>query len=332
MSWRLLGSEPPFSRIGRPQAQPTIGGSARMLRGGYAMSLKKTLGGLFAVTWLMAGSVIAADLPAPAREPVAPPAFVPGWTFRLTPYGWLTSLNGSQTVRGRSVDVDASFIDIVDNTIGKGGSLIALMLNMEARHGRLALFGDVIGESLTVERSGIRARTAAAGIGGAVGLALDMKVKMAIVEAGAAYEIGSFGHVAIDVLAGARYWRQKLELGLDIGTAANLGDLVIARGRALARSGSVDWVDAFAGLRARISLAPNHQLEFRGDLGAGGSKLTWHALAAYAYDFKTTNGVTYSAVIGYKALYVDYSQGAGLSRYEFDMLQHGPVIGLSVRF
>jgi len=55
-------------------------------------------------------------------------------------------------------------------------------------------------------------------------------------------------------------------------------------------------------------------------------------LATYAYDFKTTNGVTYSAVIGYKALYVDYVQGSGLSRYEFDMLQHGPVLGLSVRF
>lgn len=281
---------------------------------------------------LLAAPVAAADLtPRPPSQPV-PPSFVPGWTFRVTPYGWLTSLNGSQMVRGRGVDVNASFVDIVESTIGEGGSLVALMLSMEARNGRLALFGDVIGEKITIERSGLKTRGPAPGVGAAVGAAVDMQFQMAILEAGAAYEIGNIGPVAFDVLAGARYWYQKLDLGLDIATTVNVGDLAIRGGRAIAQSGSVDWIDAFAGIRARVSLAPNHHLEFRGDLGAGGSKFTWQALAAYAYDFKTTNGITYSAVIGYKALYVDYVQGSGLSRYEFDMLQHGPVLGLSVRF
>ncbi|KAB0265749.1 hypothetical protein [Microvirga brassicacearum] len=39
----------------------------------------------------------------------------------------------------------------------------------------------------------------------------------------------------------------------------------------------------------------------------------------------TYNGITFSGVIGYRALYVDYVQGEGRQRYEFDMLQHGPV-------
>lgn len=281
---------------------------------------------------LLAAPVAAADLTLPSRAEPAPPSFIPGWTFRVTPYAWLTSLNGSQVVRGRGVDVDASFVDIVENTVGEGGSLVALMLSMEARNGRLALFADVIGEKITLDRSGLRTRGPVPGVGAAVGAAVDMKFQMAILEAGAAYEIGSLGPVAFDVLAGARYWYQKLDLGLDIASTVNLGDLVVGGTRAIARSGSVDWIDAFAGLRARVELAPNHHLQLRGDLGAGGSKFTWHALAAYAYDFKTSNGVTYSAVIGYKALYVDYVQGSGLSRYEFDMLQHGPVLGLSVRF
>lgn len=286
---------------------------------------------VWAGSMLLAAPVAAADLTPPRSQP-APPSFVPGWTFRVTPYGWLTSLNGSQMVRGRGVDVNASFVDIVESTVGEGGSLVALMLSMEARNGRLALFGDIIGEKITIERSGLKTRGPAPGVGAAVGAAVDMQFQMAILEAGAAYEIGSMGPVAIDVLAGARYWYQKLDLSLDIATTVNLGDLLIGRGRAIARSGSVDWIDAFAGMRARVSLAPNHHLEFRGDLGAGGSKFTWQALAAYAYDFKTTNGVTYSAVIGYKALYVDYVQRSGPSRYEFDMLQHGPVLGMSVRF
>jgi hypothetical protein len=37
-------------------------------------------------------------------------------------------------------------------------------------------------------------------------------------------------------------------------------------------------------------------------------------------------------VLGYKALYVDYSEGEGRGRYEFDMLQHGPVLGVIMRF
>lgn len=276
--------------------------------------------------------VAAADLPIAPQSQPEPPAFLPGWTFRATPYGWLTSLNGSQMIRGRGVDVNANFIDIVDSTIGNGGSLVALMLNMEARNGRLALFGDIIGEKITIKQSGLKSRTVAPGVAGTIGAAVDLQFKMAIIEAGAAYEIGTFGPVAFDVLAGARYWYQKMDLGVDLAGTVDLGDLAIRRGLAIARSGSVDWIDAFAGARARVALAPNHHLELRGDLGAGGSKFTWQALAAYAYDFKTTNGVTYSAVIGYKALYVDYVQGSGRSRYEFDMLQHGPVVGMSVRF
>ena len=37
-------------------------------------------------------------------------------------------------------------------------------------------------------------------------------------------------------------------------------------------------------------------------------------------------------LIGYKALYADYAQGQGRKRYEFDILQHGPVVGISLRW
>lgn len=275
--------------------------------------------------------VAAADIAVPAPSQPAP-AFAPGWTFRVTPYGWLTSLNGTQVVRGRGVDIDASFIDIVESTIGDGGSLIALSANVEARHGRFALIGDIIAEQLTISRSGMKSRTPQPGVAGTVGAAVDLQFQMAIVEAGAAYEIGRIGSVAFDVLAGGRYWYQKVDLGVDLAGTFDLNGLVIGAGSAIARSGSVDWVDAFAGVRASISLAPHHNLELRGDIGAGGSDFTWHALAAYTYDFKTKNNVTYSALLGYKALYVDYTRGEGSNRYGFDMLQHGPVVGMSVRF
>jgi hypothetical protein len=275
----------------------------------------------------------AADLPAPAKA-AAPPAPIveTGWTFRATPYAWFTALNGSQTIKGRTMDVNATFADIASNTIGDGGSLVALMMDMEARYGKFALLADVIAESITLDKSGFKTRSVVPGVVGTLGAGLDLNFKMAIVEAGGAYEVGQIGPVAFDLLAGARYWYQKIDATIDVNRTTDLGDLVVAGSRAFARSGSVDWVDAFAGARARVSIAPNQHIEVRGDLGGGGSNFTWNALAAYAYDFTTKNGITYSGVIGYKALYVDYAQGEGRNRYAFDMLQHGPVLGLSIRF
>ena len=93
--------------------------------------------GLLVPLGLLAGSMSdthAADLgpppPSPAIEAPAPL----GWTFRFTPYGWLTALDGTQTVRGRSVKVDASFIDIVEES----DTLVALMGDFEARNGPFA--------------------------------------------------------------------------------------------------------------------------------------------------------------------------------------------------
>ena len=79
-------------------------------------------------------------------------AMPPEWSFRFTPYGWLTSLKGTQTVRGRSTKVDASFIDIVE----KSDSLIALMGNFEARNGPFALYGDLVWSKVGIEGGNVR--------------------------------------------------------------------------------------------------------------------------------------------------------------------------------
>ena len=89
--------------------------------------------------WLVAiDAATSADLGpgAPAEPFVAPPN---QWQFSFTPYGWATSINGSATARGHSVDIDESFIEIVE----KSDSLMALMGYFEARKGPFALFTDV---------------------------------------------------------------------------------------------------------------------------------------------------------------------------------------------
>jgi hypothetical protein len=37
-------------------------------------------------------------------------------------------------------------------------------------------------------------------------------------------------------------------------------------------------------------------------------------------------------MVGYKALSVDYAQGSGVSRYEYDVTMHGPIFGIPARF
>ncbi|WP_262027062.1 hypothetical protein [Microvirga sp. Mcv34] len=276
-----------------------------------------------------AGSTLAADL-APPPAPVIEAPALPSWTYRFTPYGWLTALNGTQTIRGRSVKVDASFADIVE----KSDTLVALMGDFEARNGPLSLFTDVVWSKIGFDGGNIRSRTLAPGVTGTLATSLSLDIEMAIVEVGAAYEVYRTGPLAFDVLAGARYWHQSADLSLAVAGAVSTADLDVVGARAIAHSGSVDWVDPMIGGRIRYTVAPGHELLLRGDIGGFGlgSDFSWQAIGAYGFELGTYQGVTFSGVIGYRALYVDYVQGEGRQRYQFDMLQHGPVLGISARF
>jgi hypothetical protein len=109
---------------------------------------------------------------------------------------------------------------------------------------------------------------------------------------------------------------------------------VVSRNRPIARSGDMDWVDPLVGFRVRHQLAPGQGLVFRADVGGfdAGSQFSWNVLAAYSFTFAVRNGVTYAGLLGYRALSVEYEKGSGVNRYEYDVVQHGPVVGLTVGF
>jgi hypothetical protein len=277
------------------------------------------------------GAALAAD-PAPLAAPNidAPLVMSPAWSFTFVPYGWLTSLDGTQTVRGRSVKVDASFIDIVE----KSDTLVALMGTFVARKGPFSVYSDVVWSKVGVEGNNVRTRTPAPGISGTVGRSLGLDIEMAIVEVGASYEVARAGPLSVDLLGGVRYWYQEADVSLDIVGTVDIGDLERTGALGIARSGSVDWVDPVFGARLRYTVAPGHELFLRGDVGGFGlgSDFSWQAIGGYGFDFGAWQGITFSGIVGYRALYVDYAQGFGRTRYEFDMLQHGPVLGVSMRF
>ena len=291
-----------------------------------------------AVGLVAAQTAFAADLGSgPALPPIA--ASPSPWTLNVTPYGWLPFLQGDVTVKGRTVDIDVNPFELLDHL-----DAVPWMSYIEARRGPLALYNDIffakVGVDASVSRS-VRGLT--------VGADADLDLTLAIIEAGAAYEVARWSsggggslkdapvfqrYTAVDLLAGARYWHQEADLKFGLTSAVDLNGLVVARNRAIARGGDVDWVDPLLGFRIRHGLAPGQELVLRADVGGFdvGSQFSWNVLAAYSFDFAVRNGVTYSGVLGYRALSVDFEKGSGATKYEYDVVQHGPLAGLSLRF
>ena len=185
--------------------------------------------------WLgTTGPATSADLgPGPQTqlvEPVAPPN---QWQFSFTPYGWATSINGSATARGHTVDIDESFIEIVEKS---RNSLMALMGYFEARKGPFALFTDVVWADRVFD--GQRSFDVNRDVSGnpfarlpdfnvTIKGNLDIKgnaqvdYQSLIIQSGAAYEVAKWGtspasYTALDVLGGARYWNQELDISLKV--------------------------------------------------------------------------------------------------------------------
>ena len=78
------------------------------------------------------------ETPATEQAPRIPRSLGQGWNFELGTYFWASSLNGNATVAGQSLQIEASFIDVVQET----DSLLALDLLFVARKGRWGFLLD----------------------------------------------------------------------------------------------------------------------------------------------------------------------------------------------
>jgi hypothetical protein len=59
-----------------------------------------------------------------------------------------------------------------------------------------------------------------------------------------------------------------------------------------------------------------------------GSQFSWQVVGAYGFD-TTCLGTPLHAVIGYRALAVDYSERGRYGKDGLDVVQHGPVMGVT---
>jgi hypothetical protein len=298
--------------------------------------MKSRQSGCAAVTLLLISfqGTESGDLRAAEVGSTVPQSASDTWTFSFTTYAWTPWISGDLTIKGRSFDVDVTAGQVLDALDWSG--IPAWFSYAEARNGRLVLFNDIAYAKLAGSKS--FAKTGPLGIATLSGN-VEADYEQAIVEVGAAYEIWSglnpgLGTAAFDVLAGGRYWHQDTTVSADLTLGLDVAGLTVRGNRVFDKSGSIDWVDPFIGARLRQQLAPGQNLTLRGDLGGFdvGSDFTWQVIATYDFQLCATDRYTIDGYLGYRALSVDYSEGSGTNRYEFDAVQQGPVMGATVRF
>jgi len=285
-----------------------------------------------------------ADLgPGPGASFVEPVAPVNPWTFSFTPYGWFTGINGNVTARNHTVDVNESFIEIAEQS----DMFMALMGYFEARKGRFGFFTDVVWADL-----GFPGHYHAKGspfarfpdIKVSVSGNAQLDYQTTIIQSGVAYEIAKWGNggpgfTALDLLGSARYWNQEADISLNISGTLNIPlkrlglDFRRSKSVAIARSGTLEWVDPVVGARLRHVTASGSEFNLEGDVGGfgAGSEFSWQAVAIYGFDVHAF-GTTMRSVVGYRALSVDYSENTQHGKSGLDWIQHGPILGAAFRW
>jgi len=272
-----------------------------------------------------------------------PPPPTDKWQFSLTPYAWMINVNGDVTARGNSVDINDSFFEIVE----KSDSLLAWMSYFEARKGKFALFTDLVWMdlgfpgSIDVRRSPFaRFPQVAISVKGHA----QLDYQSTIVQSGVAYEVARWQNAAasftaVDVVGSARYWNQDVSLSLNVtGTLEvdleRLG-LSFSRSRqvAVAKANDLEWVDPVVGARVRHQFASGSDFNLEGDVGGfgAGSDFSWQVVGTYGFDTSLC-GTPFHAVLGYRALAVDYSENGKFGKNGIDFVQHGPIMGVTFRW
>jgi hypothetical protein len=254
-----------------------------------------------------------AQTPPSSGQPAAPVApffaggspLVPGWSFTLTPYGWLSNVSTKINIptRGGGVattDVYVPFDDLLRDL------RFAALLSGEARYDRFSVVTDIMYINLGMNLSAAHLSSVNPGSGSInipkstqVNVSTGMGTTIWTLAGGYTLAMGGWGN--IDAIAGARLLAidvtTRYDLNVDLFT--NNGTLALSKSGSLSASGA-DW-DAIIGARGRIDI-PNSSfyVPFYFDIGTGELPLTWQAYSG----------------LGYHTSWADYSLGYRYLAYE----------------
>jgi hypothetical protein len=288
---------------------------------------------------LTAGSGAAQAQTPPAASSSAsnasqPPYFlgaplVPGWSFTMTSYGWLASINSKinlPTPGGgtATTDVSVPFGDLLSYL------RFGVMLAAEARYDRFSLLTDFMYMNVGMNSGAARLTSVTPGPGGRINIPVGLEASAGTglgatiwtLAGGYTVAEGPWGH--LDVIAGTRF------LGVDVISNYNLNAAILLPNRtiALARNGTLstnvgNW-DAIAGVTGRFEI-PNSSffVPYYFDVGTGDLPFTWEGFTGIGYHASWAD-----LSLGYR--YLDF-QNRESARVE-NLAMGGVIFAASFRF
>lgn len=229
----------------------------------------------------------------PASEAAAP------WQFTLAPYLWGAGIRGNVGHASTGTQfVKSDFRDIARDLD------VAAMAMGEARSGPYSLLMDAmyidtttktrLPDGAPAKHLNTDSKTFSGFLGGGYALLDDLTLRL-------------------DAAGGVRIWYSSTTLSLHGGDAGGTSG-----------SDSATWADLMAGLRGRYALTPSVWLSGWGMAGAGQSRADWDAAALVSWEFHPG----FQAAAGYRAMGVNYRHDG----FVYDMVQQGPLLGISGRF
>ena len=198
-------------------------------------------------------------------------------------------------------------------------------LRFEAWRGRFGLISDIYYVNLGA-KSNIGLPGPARG-----NLGVDVDIRQGWVSLQGAYRFAegvtaNNRPYAFDANIGVRWnsLRQEVDAKLDT-------DIGMSPGKQTTLGGTESWFEPVIGLRGTTQIADRWAFAARADIGGfgvNGSDLQWLALAGF--DWQAWEKV--SLRFGYQAYGIDYSKTRDDGKFAYDVVQHGPYLGLSFRF
>jgi hypothetical protein len=223
------------------------------------------------------------------------------WTFSVVPYVWVTGQEGKVATLppAEPADLDVSFSDVIDNLD------ISLMVLMEARKGRFAVFSEIFYVGISTDD---------ADTPGPFYSGTEYEQDLWGISLGGSYELTQSDKYKLEAVTGLRFWDLDNEFQLKAGIlpARNI-------------SHREKWNDLFIGLKGKFNLDTRWYLSGWGVAAvAGDSDSVWDVYGGVGYEYSDSLLLS----VGYRHQEVDYENGDFL----FDIEMSGPMIGLNFRF
>lgn len=221
------------------------------------------------------------------------------WQVAFAPYLYMTGISGTVGANGRTIEVDSSFGNVLENLS------FGLMGTLEVKKGRFISVTDMIWTKMGAERN----------TAGPLYNTARVDVNMFVFDPEVGYRVYEGDGGSFDVLGGVRLW--SVENSLETTTGVLPGFNVSQR---------KTWVAFVGGFRGVANVTPRFFLSTKFDIGAGsGTDITTQIYAGAGFRIKPNAAL----IGGYRFLKVNHDDNSG---FVFNTQMNGFVLGGKFNF